>query len=253
MEDDMGVLSNLEPKEVFEQFEALSMVPRRTYRDEKISDYCAEFAKRHGLEYVQEESGNVIIYKPGTAGYEDSEPVILQGHMDMVASKTLDSDHDFDTEPLELFVEDGYIGAKNTTLGGDDGIALAYAMAVLASDDIPHPPIEAVFTVDEEIGMGGAHALDTSLLRGKKLFNIDGEEDGILTVGCAGGTVCTVVIPVSRRHRNGIKVTVTSRGYVGGHSGNDIQKQRGNGKRRQCCQCHMPVLHRRGGNERRQS
>ena len=132
MEDDMGVLSNLEPKEVFEQFEALSMVPRRTYRDEKISDYCAEFAKRHGLEYVQEESGNIIIYKPGTAGYEDSEPVILQGHMDMVASKTLDSDHDFDTEPLELFVEDGYIGAKNTTLGGDDGIALAYAMAVLA-------------------------------------------------------------------------------------------------------------------------
>ena len=228
MEDDMGVLSDLEPKEVFEQFEALSMVPRRTYRDEKISDYCVEFAKKQGLEYVQQESGNVIIYKPGTAGYEDSEPVILQGHMDMVASKTLDSDHDFDTEPLELFIDGDYIGAKDTTLGGDDGIALAYAMAVLASDDIPHPPIEAVFTVDEEIGMGGAHALDTSLLRGKKLFNIDGEEDGVLTVGCAGGTVCTVVIPVSRRHRNGIKVTVASKGYLGGHSGNDIQKQRGN-------------------------
>ena len=224
----MGVLSNLEPKEVFEQFEALSQVPRRTYRDEKISDYCVEFAKNHGLEYVQDEVGNVIIYKPGTAGYEHSEPVILQGHMDMVASKTPDSDHDFDTEPLEIFIDGDYIGAKNTTLGGDDGIALAYTMAILASDDIPHPPIEAVFTVDEEIGMGGAHALDVSLLNGKKLFNIDGEEDGVLTVGCAGGTVCNVIIPVSRRHRNGVKVTVKSSGYLGGHSGNDIQRYRGN-------------------------
>ena len=224
----MGVLSKLEPKEVFEQFEALSMVPRRTYRCEKIGDYCVEFAKQHELEYVRDAVGNVVIYKPGTEGYEDSEPVILQGHLDMVASKTLDSDHDFDTDPLELFVKDGYIGAKDTTLGGDDGIALAYAMAVLSSDDIPHPPIEAVFTVDEEIGMGGAHALDTSLLKGKKLFNIDGEEDGILTVGCAGGIVCDVVIPVSRRQRNGAKVTISSKGYIGGHSGNDIQRQRGN-------------------------
>ena len=224
----MGVLSDLEPKEVFEQFEALSMVPRRTYRCEKIGDYCVEFAKQHGLEYVRDEAGNIVIYKPGTAGYENSEPVILQGHMDMVASKTTDSDHDFDTEPLELFVEDGYVGAKNTTLGGDDGIALAYTMAILASDDIPHPPVEAVFTVDEEIGMGGAHALDTSLLKGKKLFNIDGEEDGVLIVGCAGGTVCNVVIPVSRRQRNGVRITISSKGYIGGHSGNDIQKQRGN-------------------------
>ena len=224
----MGVLSDLEPKEVFEQFEALSMVPRRTFRDEKISDFCVEFAKKHGLEYVQDEVGNVIIYKPGTAGYEHSEPVILQGHMDMVASKTPDSDHDFDTEPLELFVEDGFIGARNTTLGGDDGVALAYAMAILASDDIPHPPIEAVFTVDEEIGMGGAHALDVSLLKGKKFFNIDGEEHGVLNAGCAGGALCDVVIPVSRRERNGVKVTVSLKDYLGGHSGNDIQRQRGN-------------------------
>lgn len=224
----MGVLSNLEPKEVFEHFEALSMVPRRTFRDEKISDFCVEFAKSHGLEYVQDEVGNVIIYKPGTAGYENSEPVILQGHMDMVASKTPDSDHDFDTQPLELFVEDGYVGARNTTLGGDDGVALAYAMAVLASDDIPHPPIEAVFTVDEEIGMGGAQALDVSLLKGKKLFNIDGEEHGVLNAGCAGGALCDVVIPVSRRERNGVKVTLSLKHYLGGHSGNDIQKQRGN-------------------------
>lgn len=224
----MGVLSNLEPKEVFENFEALSMIPRRTFRDEKISDFCVEFAKKHGLEYVQDHVGNVIIYKPGTEGYENSEPVILQGHMDMVASKTPDSDHDFDTDPLELFIEDGYVGARNTTLGGDDGIALAYAMTVLASDDIPHPPIEAVFTIDEEIGMGGAEALDVSMLKGKKIFNIDGELDGVLNVGCAGGTVCDVVIPVSRRERNGAKVTIKAHGYLGGHSGNDIQRQRGN-------------------------
>lgn len=224
----MGVLSNLEPKEVFENFEALSMIPRRTFRDEKISDFCVEFAKKHGLEYVQDHVGNVIIYKPGTEGYENSEPVILQGHMDMVASKTPDSDHDFDTDPLDLFIEEGYVGARNTTLGGDDGIALAYAMTVLASDDIPHPPIEAVFTIDEEIGMGGAEALDVSMLKGKKIFNIDGELDGVLNVGCAGGTVCDVVIPVSRRERNGAKVTIKAHGYLGGHSGNDIQRQRGN-------------------------
>ena len=219
----MGVLNDIEPKEVFRQFEALSQVPRRTYRCDKIGDYCVEFAKKHRLEYVRDEVGNVVIYKPGTAGYEDSEPVILQGHMDMVASKTPESDHDFDTEPLEIFVEDGYIGAKDTTLGGDDGIALAYAMAILASKDIPHPPVEAVFTVDEEIGMGGAHAFDTSLLKGRKFLNIDGEEDGVFTVGCAGGMVCDVVIPVSRRERNGVRVTISSKGYIGGHSGNDIQ------------------------------
>lgn len=224
----MGVLSNLEPKEVFEHFEALSMVPRRTFRDEKISDFCVEFAKSHDLEYVQDESGNVIIYKPGTPGYENSEPVIMQGHMDMVANKVLGSDHDFDNEPLELYIEDDFVRARDTTLGGDDGIALAYAMAILASTDIPHPPIEAVFTVDEEIGMGGADKLDVSLLKGRKFFNIDGEVEGVLTAGCAGGIICDVVIPVSRRIRNGVKVTISSGGYLGGHSGGDIQLQRGN-------------------------
>ncbi len=224
----MGVLSNLEPKEVFEHFEALSMVPRRTYRDEKISDFLVEFAKTHELEYVQDKVGNVIIYKPGSPGYEDAEPVIMQGHMDMVANKTKDSDHDFDNDPLDLFVEGNYVGARGTTLGADDGLALAYTMAVLESKDIPHPPIEAVFTVDEEIGMGGAMALDVSLLKGRKVFNIDGEEDGVLTVGCSGGTVVDVVIPVSRRQRNGVRVTIELSKYLGGHSGNDIQKQRGN-------------------------
>ena len=138
---------------------------------------------------------NVIIKKPGTAGYEDSDPVIIQGHLDMVATKTTDSDHDFENDPLDLFVDGDLIGAKNTTLGGDDGIAVAYAMAILASTDIPHPPIEAVFTVDEEIGMGGAHHLDTSVLKGKICLNIDSEIEGVMTVGCAGGYIYDTFYP----------------------------------------------------------
>ena len=224
----MGVLSNIEPKEVFEHFEALSMVPRRTYRDEKISAFCVDFAKKHGLDYVQDEVGNVVIYKPGTPGYEDSEPVILQGHMDMVAAKTIDSDHGFDTQPLDLFVDGQYVGARNTTLGADDGFALAFAMAVLASDEIPHPPIEALFTVDEEIGMDGAHNIDLSLLKGRMVFNLDGEDEGRLTVGCAGAKICDIIIPVTGCERTGTAVTIRIRNYRGGHSGNEIQNQRGN-------------------------
>ena len=224
----MGVLDNIEPKEVFKHFEALSMVPRRTYKDEKISEFCVEFAKSHGLEYVQDEIGDVIIYKPGTPGYEDSEPVILQGHMDMVAAKADDSDHDFDTDPLDLFVDGNYVGARGTTLGADDGFALAFAMAVLESTDIPHPPIEAVFTVDEEIGMDGAANVDVSLLKGRKYFNLDGEDEGVLTCGCAGAAICDAVIPVLRGSFSGVCVKIRIRGYRGGHSGFEINKQRGN-------------------------
>ena len=224
----MGVLSNIEPKEVFKHFEALSMVPRRSFRNEKISAFCVQFAKDHGLDYVQDDMGNVIIYKPGTEGYENSEPVILQGHMDMVAAKTTESDHDFDSEPLDLFVDGDYIGARDTTLGADDGFALAYAMAILESDDIPHPPIEAVFTVDEEVGMMGAAGLDASLLKGRKILNLDGEDEGLLTVGCAGADIFDVVIPVKMAEKEGTKLTIKIRGYQGGHSGNEIQNQHGN-------------------------
>ncbi len=224
----MGVLSNIEPKEVFEQFEAISMVPRRTYKNEKISDFLVQFAKDHGLRYVQEKCGNVIIYKDGTPGYENAEPVILQGHMDMVASKTVDSDHDFDSEPLDLFVDGDLIGARDTTLGADDGFALAFALAILASDSIAHPPVEALFTVDEEIGMGGASELDVSLLKGKKFFNMDGEEEGALTVGCAGAFIGEFVIPFNKTEKTGIPVTIRIRDYHGGHSGNTIQEQHGN-------------------------
>lgn len=224
----MGVLSNLEPKEVFYYFEELSKVPRATFDMERVSDFCVAFAKKHGLEYIQDEAKNVIIKKPGTAGYENSDPVILQGHLDMVAVKTDESTHDFTKDPLELFVDGNLIGAKGTSLGGDDGIAVAYAMALLASDDIPHPPLEAVFTIDEEIGMGGAHALDLSQIKGKIWVNLDSEIEGVLTVGCAGGFVWDTYIPVERTEETGAKIKIEVKGLVGGHSGMEITKQNGN-------------------------
>ena len=183
----MAVLENLEPQKVFRFFEEISQIPRGTFDTKRVSDYCVSFAKERDLEVIQDEANNVIIRKPGTDGYESCEPVILQGHLDMVCEKTADSSHDFKTDGLELYVKDGYLRAKDTTLGSDNGIAVAMAMAVLDSKDIPHPPIEALFTVDEEDGMGGAHAVDLSVLKGRKLINLDSEEEGILITGCAGG------------------------------------------------------------------
>ncbi len=224
----MAVLNQVKPEKVFHFFEELCQIPHGTFDTKRISDYCVAFAKERGLEVQQDEANDVIIKKPGTKGYEDSEPVILQGHLDMVCEKTPDSDHDFKTDGLDLYVEDGYVKAKGTTLGGDDGIAIAMAMAVLDSSDIPHPPIEAVFTVDEETGMGGAEAVDLSGLKGKKLLNIDSEEEGVLTSGCAGGIVFETKIPVEREDRTGTKIRVKVHGLLGGHSGNEIHRQRGN-------------------------
>ena len=138
----MGILSNIEPKEVFQYFEELSMVPRSTFHTKKISDFCVEFAKAHNLEYIQDEMNNVIIKKPGTAGYEDSDPVIIQGHLDMVATKTTDSDHDFENDPLDLFVDGDLIEAKNTTHGGDEGISVAKDITIITSTEIPNPQIK---------------------------------------------------------------------------------------------------------------
>lgn len=224
----MAVLENVEPKKVFQFFEEICRIPHGTFDTKRISDYCVSFAKERGLEVIQDEVNNVIIKKPGTAGYEDCEPVILQGHIDMVCEKTADSAHDFKTDGLELYIEDGYLKAKDTTLGGDDGIAVAMAMAVLDSDDIPHPPIEALFTVDEEVGMGGADAVDLSLLRGRKLINMDSETEGILTTGCAGGIRYEVSLPIRKEKVSGDKITIRVHGLLGGHSGMEIHKQRGN-------------------------
>ncbi len=221
-------LENLEPKLVFHYFEELSKIPHGTFDTKRISDYCVEFAKGLGLEYIQDEANNVIIKKPGTAGYENSAPVIIQGHLDMVCEKTQESAHDFKTDPLELYVEDGYLCAKDTTLGGDDGIAVAYAMAVLASNDLAHPPIEALFTTDEEEGMGGANALDMSVLKGRMLINIDSEVEGTLVAGCEGGYENPVTVPIDREEKTGTVITVNINGLKGGHSGLEIHEQHGN-------------------------
>lgn len=221
-------LENLEPKRVFYYFEELTKVPRATFDRERISSYCVEFAKKQGLEYTQDEAYNVIIKKPGTPGYENSEPVIIQGHLDMVGDKTQDSEHDFAKDPLDIYVEDGYIKARNTTLGGDDGIAIAYAMAILESDDIPHPPIEAVFTTDEEEGMLGAGAIDLSGLKGSMLLNIDSDVEGTILAGCEGGYEHILTLPIEREEKEGVVLGLRVKGLQGGHSGLEIHEQRGN-------------------------
>lgn len=224
----MGVLSNYEPKEALYYFEELTKIPRATYNCKQVSDYCVNFAKELGLEWYQDEAHNVVIKKPGTPGYENAAPVIMQGHLDLVAVKTEGYEHDFTKDSLKLFVEDGKIGAINTSLGADDGIAIAYAMAILASKDIPHPPIEALFTADEEQSMNGAKTIDMSLFKGNMVMNLDGEEEGTFVVGCAGGFICRVHVPFTRVEESGQKVALSIRGLTGGHSGGEIQKQLAN-------------------------
>lgn len=224
----MLVLQELKPEKVFYYFEEICKIPHGSFDTKRISDYCVKFAEERGLEVMQDEAWNVIIRKPGTEGYENAEIIALQGHLDMVCEKTPESDHDFARDGLELMIRDGYVMAKDTTLGGDDGIAVAMILAILDSDDIPHPPLEAVFTTDEEVGMGGAQALDLEKLKGKMLINIDSEEEGILTVGCVGGYRFDAEIPVAYEPAKGCVLTVTLGGLTGGHSGMEIHKQRGN-------------------------
>lgn len=225
----MSVLQGLEPQNVFHYFEEISSIPRGTFNTKAISDHLRDFGKELGLEVIQDEANNIIIRKPGTKGYEDKDPIILQGHMDMVCEKRPNSDHDFTKDGIELVIgDDGQIRAKETTLGADDGIAVAMIMAVLASNDISHPPIEALITVDEEQGMGGAQALELSLLKGKNLINIDSEEEGIVTAGCAGGFRFEYKLPIVKKELKGDVVSINIHGLRGGHSGQEIHEQRGN-------------------------
>ena len=224
----MSVLEGKKPENVLKFFEEIASIPHGSGNVEQISDYLVKFANDRGLKCRQDEKKNVIIWKGGTKGYENSKPVILQGHMDMVAVKTNDCDKDMTKDGLDLEVNGDYLSAKGTSLGGDDGIAVAYALAVLDSNDIAHPPIEAVFTVDEEIGMGGAHHLDTSVLKGKICLNIDSEIEGVMTVGCAGGYIYDTFIPIEWSEESGTKMTISLSNLQGGHSGAEIQKQLGN-------------------------
>lgn len=226
----MGILSQLEPNRVFNFFEEICGIPHGSSDTKKISDHLVKFATDRKLRYIQDDSNNVIIFKNGTTGYENSAPVMLQGHMDMVCEKDADFDIDFEHDGLRLVLEDGVISADGTTLGGDDGIAVAFALAILDSDDIPHPPLECVFTVDEEIGMLGAAAIDCSPLKSRIMLNLDSEDEGYLLVSCAGGACVTCHIPVEyEQAESGSKILkVSVDGLTGGHSGVEIIKQRAN-------------------------
>ena len=224
----MPILDHLEPQAVFSYFEQLCAIPHGSGNTKAISDFLVRFAAAHHLRCIQDAHNNVVIFSPGTPGYETAAPVILQGHMDMVCETAPDCTKDMTREGLDLFVDGDTIGARGTTLGGDDGIAVAMALAILDADDIPHPPLEIVITVDEETGMLGAAVLDASVLKGRTMLNLDSEDEGVLTVSCAGGNVSVCTLPVTRAPFSGTALTVTVGGLLGGHSGTEIDKGRGN-------------------------
>ena len=221
-------LAGLEPANVFGYFEKICSIPHGSGNTKAISDYLASFAMEHGIRYRQDELNNVIMFQEGTCGMEDHAPVILQGHMDMVCEKDENCPINMETDGLDVAHDGEYVFAKGTTLGGDDGIAVAFALALLADKSIPHPPLEVVITVDEETGMEGATGVDLSELKGRTLINIDSEEEGIFTVSCAGGARGTITLPVTRRAVYGPCVRLTVEGLQGGHSGVEIHKNRAN-------------------------
>ena len=221
-------LAGLEPASVFGYFEQICAIPHGSRNTKAISDFLVDFAREQGLRYIQDESNNVILFGPGTCGMEDYAPVILQGHMDMVCEKDASCPLDMAVDGLDLMHDDRYVYAKGTTLGGDDGIAVAYALAILEDNTIAHPPLEVIITVDEEIGMLGANAIDLSMLRGRTLVNLDSEEEGIFTVSCAGGATSVISLPVERKAVYGPCVRLTVDGLQGGHSGAEIHKNRAN-------------------------
>lgn len=224
----MKVCKDLKPKKVFEYFEDICSIPHGSQNTKAISDYCVNFAKEHGLKYIQDEMNNVILFKEGSKGYENAETIIIQGHMDMVCEKENGVDIDFEKDGLNLFIDGDFLKAKGTTLGGDDGVAVAYALAILDDDTLAHPPLEVVITVDEEIGMLGAEGIDLSMLKGKKLLNLDSDEEGIFLTSCAGGLTAECTLPVTRKSVDGMKYELKITGLQGGHSGSEIHKGHGN-------------------------
>ena len=224
----MAILTGLQPSGVFEMFEQLCGIPHGSRNTKAISDFCVRFAQEHGLNYRQDDSNNVILFAPATPGMEQAQPVMLQGHLDMVCEKEADCPLDLQKEGLNLRTDGEWIWAEGTTLGGDDGIAVAYALAILADPTIPHPPLEVVLTTDEEIGMLGAAAIDLSEVKARRVLNIDSEEEGVLLAGCAGGATVCCHIPLMWTLKKGLRATVQITGLRGGHSGMEIQKGRAN-------------------------
>lgn len=221
----------MEPKEVFDIFLEICKVPRPSKHEEKISAWLVNFAKAHNIECVTDDAMNVIMRKPATPGMEDRPGIILQAHMDMVCEKNNDTVHDFTCDPIETYVADGWLHAKGTTLGADNGIGIAMALAAMTTPDVKHPAIECLFTVDEETGLTGANLLKDGYLNGKRLINLDSEDDGQIFIGCAGGidTLAKLYYTPETVADNGLfAAQIGVSGLMGGHSGDDINKGRGN-------------------------
>ncbi len=223
-------MKSLEPKELWSYFYDITRVPRPSKKESKIIAYLQDFAEKNQLAVKTDKVGNVLIFKPATPGYENHETVILQAHMDMVAEKNSDVDFDFENDPIQAYVDGDWVKAKGTTLGADNGIGMAMMLTVLSSDQITHPALECLFTVDEETGLTGASALGKDFLTGKKLINLDSEDDGEIFIGCAGGldTVGRLAFQPEPSPEGYFGFEVMVKGLKGGHSGDDIEKGRGN-------------------------
>lgn len=227
----MNPIEELSPKIVWKNFYSLTQIPRPSGHVEKVTDYLVKFAQEHGAEAFVDDAGNVIMKKGATPGYEDLETVVLQAHMDMVPQKTKDSTHNFETDPLDVFIDGEWVTARNTTLGADDGMGVAAAMAVIEDENVAHGPIEVLITKDEETGMYGAFGLKAGMLEGKYLLNLDSEEEGEITIGCAGGmdVVCTMEYQeMNVNADNMLAYNIAIKGLLGGHSGLEINKGRAN-------------------------
>lgn len=222
-------ITGYQPERLFHFFEDISAIPRGSSNEKAVSDYLVAFAKERSLWYHQDALHNVIIKKPASAGAEDKPAVMLQGHLDMVCEKLAGVDHDFEKDGIDLIVKDGVLTANGTTLGGDNGAAVALMLAVLDDDTLAHPALECVFTTQEETGLTGAAGLDKSLISARTMINLDSEEEGIATVSCAGGMRFTMTRPITRHTASGKLLTIDVSGLLGGHSGTDINKERQNG------------------------
>ena len=221
-------ITGYKPEKLFHFFEEVCAVPRGSGNEKGISDFLVKFAKDRNLWVYQDDSYNVIIKKGGSKGAEDKEPVMLQGHIDMVCDKRAGVEHDFEKEGIDLVLKDGVLSANGTTLGADNGVAIALMMMVLDDEDIKHPPVECVFTTEEEVGLNGAQALDKSQITARTMINMDSEEEGVATISCAGGLRVQLTRPVDRIAAEGTLVQIKIEGLLGGHSGTDIDKERQN-------------------------
>lgn len=226
----MKRLSHLSPQPLWNYFEEICQVPRPSKKEGRITAFLLDFAQKHGLKAIQDEIGNVLISKPATPGRENDPVVILQSHVDMVCEKNSDTVHDFDNDAIKPFVDDGWVRAEGTTLGSDDGIGMAAQMAVLTATNLSHGPIECLFTVDEETGLSGAFALQPGFMSGSILLNLDSEDEGELFIGCAGGidSVGTLTFTPENVPAGSFAMKLEVKGLLGGHSGDDINKNRGN-------------------------